>query len=216
MKSRYIERAEYFAKNHRCKRCGTKDAYTLVGRSLCYECAEKNREYSKKHYEKYGNGMKQRFEKLKAEGICVDCGRKKAEPNRTRCSRCLAKNNKSAKKSQKKEPRTEGYCWLCNKRPTTQGTKLCGVCLPKARERIKKAQKAVQSNKIKSKMEMLDMNNYNIPSIEKCEYIEAMKKVYCDTPKCKENKCMGFRNKYNGDVSLVCQKCKYWSDKIDS
>lgn len=160
--------------------------------------------------------MKQRFEKLKADGICVDCGRRKAEPNRTRCAQCLAKNNKSAKKTQGKTPRTTGYCWLCNKRPTTQGTKLCEVCLPKARERIKKAQTVVETKKIQKKMELLDMQDYNILDMEKCEYIEAMKKVYCKPPQQKNGKCEGFRNKYNRDVSLVCKKCEHWSDKIDS
>lgn len=214
-RSRFVERAEYFAKNQRCKRCGAKDAYTIVGRSLCYECAEKNRKYSKKHYEKYGNGMKARYDRLKAEGICCDCGKRKAEPNRTRCAQCLVKNNRSAKKTQGKSQRITGYCWLCNKRPTTQGTGLCEVCLPRARERIKKAQTAAEAKKMQKKMEVLDMQEYNISNMEKCEYIEAMKKVYCKPPEQKENKCMGFRNKYNGDVSLVCKKCKHWSDKID-
>ena len=91
--SRYTERAAYFKIIKRCPRCGKQDSYTITGHSLCYECTEKNREYAKKHYHKYGNnGMKERYEKLKQDGICVDCGKRPAKENRIRCSQCLQKN----------------------------------------------------------------------------------------------------------------------------
>ena len=49
---------------------------------------------------------------------------------------------------------------------------------------------------------------YDISDIEKCEYIEAMKKVYFKPPKQINGKCVGFINKYNGNVSNICKNCK--------
>lgn len=213
--SRYTERSEYFHLNSRCKRCGKQDAYTLTGRSYCFECEEKNKLWRSQNYKKYGNkSMKGRYEKLKSKGLCVDCGKRSAEPNRTRCKRCLVKNNSSAKKTQGKQPRLDENCWLCNQRPPIENTKLCAVCLPKARERIKIAQNAVQSNKVKKKMEILDMQKYNISTMEKCEYVEAMKKVYCNPPEQKNGKCAGFKNKYNGAISTICKDCEHWNNEV--
>lgn len=49
---------------------------------------------------------------------------------------------------------------------------------------------------------------YNISSIEKCEYIQQMKKVYFNTPKVINKKCEGYKNRYTGGVSTICNQCK--------
>lgn len=49
--------------------------------------------------------------------------------------------------------------------------------------------------------------NYKTDNMKKCEYIEAMKKTYFEAP-VQNEKCEGFKNRYTGDVSLVCAICK--------
>lgn len=71
--SSYTETSNYFRTNHRCIRCGKQDAYTLGHRSLCYECAEYNRERVKIWAHKHKDERKAKYERLKASGICVNC-----------------------------------------------------------------------------------------------------------------------------------------------
>jgi hypothetical protein len=104
--SRWTERAEYFKSVQRCVRCGKQDAYTMNGHQRCYECSEKCKEYAQKHHkqnrEKHLEVMHERYERLKAQGLCVECG-KKAIPGFVRCQRCAIKNNLNCHK------------WLANK-----------------------------------------------------------------------------------------------------
>lgn len=95
--SRWTERAEYFKSVQRCVRCGKQDAYTMNGHQRCYECSEKCKEYSKKSNqklrEKHNRAMHERYQRLKAEGMCVECGTKEARPGFVLCQRCAIKNN---------------------------------------------------------------------------------------------------------------------------
>ena len=52
---------------------------------------------------------------------------------------------------------------------------------------------------------------YDTSDMKKCEYIEAMRKVYFEPPEQKE-KCKGYRNKYTGQISLICAGC-VWIDE---
>lgn len=54
------------------------------------------------------------------------------------------------------------------------------------------------------------MLNYDTSNIHKCEYVEAMKKIYASSPEHINNKCKGFFNPYNKKASLVCAKCKHF------
>jgi ribosomal protein S14 len=95
--SEWLDRVETMKTLQRCVRCGEKDAYTMVGKQLCYECTEKGKEYAKvyhqNHLEQSKIKMKERYEKLKADGICVQCGKQKAFFG-TKCKMCRAKFNK--------------------------------------------------------------------------------------------------------------------------
>lgn len=62
-------------KHHFCTECGKKDAYTIGGRRLCFECAEKNR----KHAIQYIKEEKKFDERIKRadrrkNGLCYICG----------------------------------------------------------------------------------------------------------------------------------------------
>lgn len=213
--SRHSERWSYFRKLNRCGRCGKKDSNTLLGRSLCFECEEKNRLYSKKHYKKYGNpSVKKRYENLKKEGICVDCRKRKAFPGRVRCEICLIKDKQKQAEYKRSLSRDAvkyiGYCVKCCKEPVVDGFSLCETCLEKTRKAAEKGRIVIESNKIKIRMEKGDiMSNYNNEKMETCEYIEAMQKVYFKRPKQENGKCEGFKNKYSHNYSTHCLTCSH-------
>lgn len=56
---------------------------------------------------------------------------------------------------------------------------------------------------------------YNVLSIQKCEYIAAMQKIYAKPPKQTAEVCHGFKNKYSGAPSLICRQCPYWEENIN-
>lgn len=60
------------------------------------------------------------------------------------------------------------------------------------------------------------MSEYKTPDnsneLHKCEYIEAMRKVYFEPPKQNNSICTGYKNKYTGTASKVCKRCKWYSE----
>lgn len=81
-----------------CISCGTKDEYTISGRSYCSACAKKAREYSKanpkspeKKAEQYIR-KKERWQKRKAEHRCPICNKELgAESKYILCPSCREK-----------------------------------------------------------------------------------------------------------------------------
>lgn len=51
---------------------------------------------------------------------------------------------------------------------------------------------------------------YDTSDMEKCEYIEAMRKVYSAPPEQINGKCKGYKNRHNGNISKVCGKCMHF------
>lgn len=47
--------------------------------------------------------------------------------------------------------------------------------------------------------------------LNKCEYIEEMRKTYFRPPKQTERTCDGYRNRYTGGASHVCEQCEWFS-----
>ncbi len=95
--SYYTERADYFKSTHRCVRCGKKDESTENGSKLCPDCREYFKFARKKYYvnnkDKVRQLQRDRIARLKAEGLCVVCGKEKAIDGQTKCDRCRKKNN---------------------------------------------------------------------------------------------------------------------------
>lgn len=56
---------------------------------------------------------------------------------------------------------------------------------------------------------------YNVLSMQKCEYIAAMQKIYAKPPKQTDEVCFGFKNKYSNLPSSICCQCPYWEGKIN-
>lgn len=139
-----------FREEGRCTECGKIDSYTIAGRAYCFECNEKRnlrrREQYKKNKEAFLIPTKARRTRLKEEGLCTDCGKRKAEKGNTRCSVCLAKrrNYQSKKNRESSSMRgLDGLCTTCRKNPPKEGFKICESCY----ENLRKAgEKGAQRN----------------------------------------------------------------------
>ena len=118
--------------------CGKEDAYTMSGRSLCYEHASYFNEYRKKcrkddeKREKIIKNSKNLRERRKAAGLCPSCGKNKPEYGFVTCPSCRAKSRKSANRYNKNHGVVSRYdpdiCWTCNKNPVLPGKRLCKSC----------------------------------------------------------------------------------------
>lgn len=127
-----------------CYTCKTR--HVVNGETRCLICKMDNRErckvYAKNRSEesrrKQNIKSNTRKERLKAVGICVDCGTHIAENGRVQCGICLAKDRERHKQRNidagriPQELRANGiYCNMCCK-PICNGEKLCSTCYKKA------------------------------------------------------------------------------------
>ena len=51
------------------------------------------------------------------------------------------------------------------------------------------------------------IKKYNTADAKKCEYIQAMTKVYIKPPTIVDGKCTGYRTRYTKALSTICQQC---------
>ena len=155
---------ELLKKHHYCTACRKQDAYTLSGKILCFECAEK---LNKQHREDYHRRKEYHLEKRtktrkyrKENGLCRECGQKAVE-GRTLCEKHLAIARNRNKKSYDKKREEKGlisrmvateldYCWKCLKAPATKG-KLCDECYEKAMRGLSSANKKIEQLKQEGK-----------------------------------------------------------------
>ena len=91
--SNWLDRVETMMALKRCVRCGKQDAYTMNGHQRCYDCIEKARNYqrerNKKRAEQIKENQKNRYHRLKSQGLCVTCGKKPALKNGVKCKECF-------------------------------------------------------------------------------------------------------------------------------
>lgn len=125
---------------HICRDCGKQDAYTLGGRTYCAECAAKGAAAKRKWRQERVNrdreheSHKNWRSKLADAGICIYCGKRKADADRKVCKLCISKQSGKRRDRQIAEgmnwPRgANGFCWLCNKRKAVDGKRLCQPCI---------------------------------------------------------------------------------------
>ena len=128
---------------HVCRECGTVDAYTLAGRTVCADCAEKQakskRDWREDHPEANALAAKRHRDLLFAQGRCTRCGREKPQDGRKTCKRCRVMTGAANRRRRQKQgvnwPRGgNGICWQCNREPVSKGYRLCESCLAKAPE----------------------------------------------------------------------------------
>lgn len=152
------EYSQMLKRNHMCTRCHQQDAYTLGGRSLCAECARRQRERSAKfrdnHREEYLIKARKAYAQKKRENKCPMCG-KKIENNdgSVLCPHCKAKERRRKHTKQLalsvNYPRGEnGYCWMCNKNLALPGKRLCQHCRDIVVENLRKGKPSTNANHI--------------------------------------------------------------------
>lgn len=127
-------------KHHLCRECKQQDAYTLAGRSLCAECAEKERERASayraipENRKKMHAAAKAKKAMRRMNAKCSTCGRPLENGKYKTCAYCRAKQRKFNVRRLRRagvQSRTEGICWQCNKEPVMDGHKLCASCYAK-------------------------------------------------------------------------------------
>lgn len=128
--------AEYrqmLKKAHLCRECKKQDAYTLNGRTYCFECAEKMRTKkaeARSNPEKREKMLEQKraqLQRYREQHKCTRCGRKVTAG--IMCGICRAIARREVKKSRNAPARVYGViCWQCNKKPVWYGLKLCEDC----------------------------------------------------------------------------------------
>lgn len=124
-----------------CRDCGKEDAYTMIGRTYCFDCAEKQRlakAKARKDPEKRQKMLDQHkamTDRYESEHRCKTCGKKLSENYKYKnCERCRAKYRRALKKSREKiygTPNERGQnniCWQCNKNIVMKGKKICAEC----------------------------------------------------------------------------------------
>ena len=124
-----------------CRDCGKVDAYTMSGRTYCYECAEKGAEkkrLARQNPEKRERMLEQhRQMQLRYEQAhkCKLCGKPLPEDYKyKRCVNCRAKQARAVRRSRESrygiipDRREEGQCFMCNKQPAVEGKRMCKAC----------------------------------------------------------------------------------------
>lgn len=106
-RDREKENREFYLKNRFCPRCRKVRLYG--NEKSCISCKLEMRELNNKAHERYieQNGVSYwlvRKEKLKEQGLCVQCGREKLSPNSIYyCEQCLTKEKNRHKKIRAKK-----------------------------------------------------------------------------------------------------------------
>ena len=119
-----------------CRDCGKVDAYTIGGRTFCYECAEKGAEkkrLARQDPEKRKRMLEQhRQMQLRYEQAhkCKLCGKPlPSDYKYKRCVNCRTRQARAVRRSRENrygiipDRREEGQCFMCNKQPVIKGNR---------------------------------------------------------------------------------------------
>jgi hypothetical protein len=137
-KAQMRSRIEYLKARQRCVACARQDAYTLVGRALCGDCCERRREaktrWREQNWERDNARMMDRYQRLKAGGLCVSCGRERDRAG-AYCRRCADKKAERSRNRYAAEQASlvYGQCRWCRK-PAVPGKAYCQACLEQMSE----------------------------------------------------------------------------------
>ena len=140
----YKEMYRWYKNNCICVRC--RHARAEPNRVMCWKCIENEKEYNRikreSNKEKYKNKDNEKYKRLKEQGICTYCKRKKAEFGKTKCKKCLAiiRNRRNSKKNdiERSERISYGLCYICGKNKLMENKGVCEICYKKRMESISK------------------------------------------------------------------------------
>lgn len=118
----------------------------VPGKTLCEDCLEKKRVRERKRYENNPDLKeihKKNFQKFyygkKEEGLCVNCGKKKAYNGSVFCYECMLRSKRVCKEYEtnvrKKYCKEIGLCTRCGAE-RVPGRTVCAECLKKMQECI--------------------------------------------------------------------------------
>ena len=134
-----------------CLRCGKEDAYTMNGRSYCFDCCEKDHirhskrsEETKKQYNQYHKDL---YNYRKENHLCPHCGKELPDGyTKINCEMCLSKARRKSEISRRERGIIShdsalycGVCVQCHKEPMYEGFKLCKKCYDLATTKLIKA-----------------------------------------------------------------------------
>lgn len=130
----YVESRKFFISMGIFPKCHKEPIYGNY--KSCASCREKRKKTRgvqiKTQSEK--SRAKEKYERRKSNGICVKCGKRKSEKDRTMCHICSKKDNVRKIKFGISEYRKEnGLCIWCNN-PVENGRMFCSHCMEKKRE----------------------------------------------------------------------------------
>ena len=142
----YRNETRKFNKEHNiCTMCGHEIVYD--GYSTCEICREKQKDYSARFYsketesqkeernKKQAEYMRDKREKRKEQGVCVECGKKLCASSKIHCIEHYLANKKAYKKIEiPREQRVDyGLCYTCGNEIEDKKYKLCNTCLERIR-----------------------------------------------------------------------------------
>lgn len=140
------ERYHWFKQHHFCTNCSKQDAFTLNGRTLCFECREKKKiQKSQKNKDVQQARDKDKYEKLKSAGICVQCKSRKANPGKVRCPVCTAYISNYYYKTRQPTFRDYDKCYRCGNQLDGQlnadgsRSKVCKSCYSRLHDSLQVA-----------------------------------------------------------------------------
>ena len=127
-----------------CIECGRNRIFG--SESICPECVAKKYENNRKHRKGSQDSQyfRERRERLKASGICVKCGKRMAESNKTRCCICNIRERDRARRYRGNNiPRSErpsyGMCYFCGAK--IESGSVCEKCSTKITQNLPKDHK---------------------------------------------------------------------------
>lgn len=135
--------------NGLCVRCGQP---AEPGKTKCLVCKMDDRERARKketpeQAKRRREREKGRYKERKAQGVCVQCGKRPADKG-VRCRHCAAKENNRARQRRAEKAEVPAvlfgdgeHCSTCGK-PTINGNKLCPACYERSCKALEKARKA--------------------------------------------------------------------------
>lgn len=131
------ERYWFLKQRGLCTGCGRERAFN--GRVLCPSCMERRAEDDAHRDREYlARKAKERADRLRAAGICRDCGKRPVREGRTRCPECLRKNCLRTKQAnaRKRIRKPDGLCWRRGcENPVIPGKKTCAAHYPEMARR---------------------------------------------------------------------------------
>lgn len=132
---------EWYKEHGICVRCGQMDA--VKGKTKCVTCLEKNAESQRRLREKKSAEelelqaeknkayYRERYQKLKEAGLCVNCAKPQVSTSKVYCIDCAIKNQRRNNKRkcgiERYERKVYGKCYVCND-PVGKNGNLCDKC----------------------------------------------------------------------------------------